>query len=85
MSDSRLEKMRDLLVVIADRVREQRNRLTALSADLSALKEAMRDTPVMNTYQKNKRVLKAVHNDLPIPDSDDALTAVIQQLKELTF
>jgi hypothetical protein len=39
----------------------------------------------MKKYLANKRVLRGVHNDLAIPDSDDALTALIQQLKDLKF
>lgn len=85
MNDPRLEKMRDLVVIALGRVLEQQNRLTSLSADVLALQEAMRDTPLMNNFRKNKRVLKAVHTDLAIPDSDDALAALIQQLKDLKF
>jgi hypothetical protein len=85
MNDSRLEKMRDLVVIAVTRVREQHARLSALSADVLALQAAVRDIPLMNNFRKNKRVLKAVHTDLAIPDSDDALNAVIQQLKDLKF
>jgi hypothetical protein len=64
---------------------EQQNRLTSLSAEVLALQGAVRDTPLMKKYLANKRVLRGVHNDLAIPDSDDALTALIQQLKDLKF
>lgn len=83
MNDPRLEKMRDLLVIAVSRLCEQHRRLTLLSADVLALQAAIKGTPLASVYQKNKRVLKATHNDLAIPDSDDALSAVIQQLKAL--
>jgi hypothetical protein len=85
MDTESLNKFRDLVVIALGRVLEQQNRLTSLSADVLALQEAVRDSPLMKKYLASKRVLRAVHNDLAIPDSDDALAALIQQLKELKF
>ena len=85
MNTESLNKFRDLVVIALGRVLEQQNRLTSVSADVLALQEAVRDTPLMKKYVANKRVLRGVHNDLAIPDSGDALTALIQQLKDLKF
>jgi hypothetical protein len=85
MNTESLNKFRDLVVIALGRVVEQQNRLTSLSAEVLALQGAVRDTPLMKKYLANKRVLRGVHNDLAIPDSDDALTALIQQLKDLKF
>lgn len=85
MNTESLNKFRDLVVIALGRVLEQQNRVTSLSADVLALREAMRDTPPMKRYLANKRVLRGVHTDLAIPDSDDALAALIQQLKDLKF
>ncbi len=85
MNTESLNKFRDLVVIALGRVLEQQNRLTSVSADVLALQEAVRDTPLMKKYLANKRVLRGVHNDLAIPDSDDALAALIQQLKDLKF
>jgi hypothetical protein len=85
MNTESLNKFRDLVVIALGRVLEHQSALTSLSAEVLALREAGRDTPLMKKFVANKRVLKGVHDDLAIPDSDDALAALIQQLRDLKF